>query len=269
MYNVKVYKYPSGWQYRIYSCLVGVNSVNKDLDYFRASQLEIFNPVLNQYEFFPATPDKCWRNIFSGKIERIPDIYIPEDAEKRKARSNVWEWFFTLTFNPSKVDSMDYDAVKKALSFWLNNARKRCPEMKYLLVPELHKSGRIHFHGLFANCASLGFVDSEHVTKDGQKIYNVGSYKLGFSTATRIVDNARCTKYISKYITKELCNITFGKKRYWASRNLDDVQPVEHILSFESLQQLEKSVSENCFFKKVLESGDLKITYIETGVLKV
>lgn len=287
MYNVKVYKYPSGWQYRIYSDIVGINSQDKDLYYFRASQFEVYNPILNQYEFFPASPEKCWRNIFSGKIERIPDIYIPEDEEKKKvrseyvsrarslnrvyhlARSNDWEWFFTLTFNPSKVDSMDYDSAKRALSFWLNNARKKCPEMKYLLVPELHKSGRIHFHGLFANCDPLGFVDSEHVTKDGQKIYNVGSYKLGFSTATRIIDNARCTKYISKYITKDLCNISFGKKRYWYSKNLDDIQPVEHVLSFESLQKLEKSVSKNCLFKKVLESGNLKITYIETGVLNI
>ena len=179
------------------------------------------------------------------------------------ARSNVWDWFFTLTFNPEKVDSFDYDSAKKALSVWLKHRREECPDMVYLLVPELHKSGRIHFHGLFSNCDNLEFVDSGHRTKKGQVIYNVGSYKLGWSTATRVDDNARVTKYLSKYITKDLCSSTFGKKRYWASRNIQDVEPFEQILSFDSLQEFEKSISEHCSFKKILESGDLKISYIE------
>lgn len=28
MYNVKLYKYPSGWQYRIYSNIVGFNPID-------------------------------------------------------------------------------------------------------------------------------------------------------------------------------------------------------------------------------------------------
>lgn len=281
MYNVKLYRYPSGWQYRIYSNIVGLNPTDVDLNYVTDSSCEVWNPLLNAYEYYPDSPDKCWRNIFSGDIEKKPDIYVPEDMEKKKARSeyvsrarslnrvyhlarsNVWDWFFTLTFNPEKVDSFDYDSAKKALSIWLNNVKKKCPDMVYLLVPELHKSGRIHFHGLFSKCDDLGFADSGHRTKKGQVIYNVGSYKLGWSTATRVDDNTRVTKYLSKYITKDLCNSTFGKKRYWASRNIEDVEPVEHILSFESLQEFERSISEHCSFKKILESGDMKISYIE------
>lgn len=281
MYNVKLYKYPFGWQYRIYSKCVGFNPINEDLKYITDISCEVWNSLLGCYEYYPDSPEKCWRNIFSGKIEKIPDIYVPEDMEKKKAhseyvsrarslnrvyhlaRSNVWDWFFTLTFNPEKVDSFDYDSAKKALSIWLKHQREKCPDMVYLLVPELHKSGRIHFHGLFSKCDDLGFVDSGHRTKKGQVIYNVGSYKLGWSTATRVDDNTRVTMYLSKYITKDLCNSTFGKKRYWASRNIQDVEPVEQILSFESLQQFEKSISEHCSFKKILESGDLKISYIE------
>lgn len=281
MYNVKLYKYPSGWQYRIYSKGVGFNPINEDLKYITDKSCEVWNSLLGCYEYYPDSPEKCWRNIFSGKIEKIPYIYVPEDMEKKKAhseyvsrarslnrvyhlaRSNVWDWFFTLTFNPEKVDSFDYDSAKKALSIWLKHQREKCPDMVYLLVPELHKSRRIHFHGLFSKCDDLGFVDSGHRTKKGQVIYNLGSYKLGWSTATRVDDNTRVTKYLSKYITKDLCNSTFGKKRYWASRNIQDVEPVEQILSFDSLQEFEKSISEYCSFKKILESGDMKISYIE------
>ena len=47
---------------------------------------------------------------------------------------------------------------------------------------------------------------------------NVGSYRLGWSTATRITDQAKVTKYIAKYISKDLCQVASGRKRYWCSR---------------------------------------------------
>lgn len=37
-----------------------------------------------------------------------------------------WDYFVTLTFDDT-------------------------PEMRYLIIPELHKSGRIHFHGVFSD----------------------------------------------------------------------------------------------------------------------
>ena len=104
------------------------------------------------------------------------------------AKSNEWEWFFTLTFNPEKVDSFNYANVTDKLSQWLKNMRKKCPDMMYLVVPEQHESGRWHFHGLFSHVENMRFVDSEKRDKKGRIIYNVGSYRLGFSTATQIED---------------------------------------------------------------------------------
>lgn len=119
---------------------------------------------------------------------------------------------FTLTFNPDKVDSFDYSETTKKLSKWLNNMRRTCPSMKYVVVPELHKSGRWHFHGLFSNVENMVFVDSEKRDKKGRVIYNVGKYRLGFSTATKIDDVAKSITYVTKYVTKELCEVTYGKK---------------------------------------------------------
>lgn len=138
------------------------------------------------------------------------------------ARSNQWDWFVTLTFNPQKVDSYDYEQCTKKLSVLLNNYRKICgSDFKYIVIPELHKTGRFHFHGLFANCENLDFVFSGKYTDKGQEIYNIGKYKLGFTTATKVQDNNRVALYISKYITKDMTAVISGKKKYWASRNCD------------------------------------------------
>lgn len=155
-------------------------------------------------------------------------------------KSNSWDWFFTLTFNPEKVDSFDYKETSKRLSQWLNNLRKKCAGMKYLVVPEQHKSGRWHFHGLFSNVDSLEFVSSGEYTDKGQEIFNVGNYKLGFSTAIRCDGSVKVVSYVSKYITKELCLITKGKKRYWVSKNLELPQEIK----YKTCDSLESILSE-------------------------
>ncbi len=136
------------------------------------------------------------------------------------ARANIWEWFVTITFDPEKVNSFNYDECTKKLSKWLNNTKSRyCKDMKYLFIPELHKSKRYHFHGLISNCTGLDFTDSGHKTDDGEVIYNIGKYKYGFTTATKVKDSQRVSMYIAKYVTKELTSTVKGKRRYWQSKN--------------------------------------------------
>lgn len=148
------------------------------------------------------------------------------------ARSNYFEWFITITFAPEKVDSFNYNVVVKKLGSYLDRIRRKCPDIKYIIIPERHKSGRFHFHGLFANCDNLGFIPSGHTTADGEPIYNIGSYRLGFTTATKITDNVRASNYIAKYITKDLLNHIKGKKRFWHSRNLQ--KPKERYILIEN-----------------------------------
>lgn len=232
MYNVKIYPYPAGWQYRIYSEVIGSDEP-AGLNAFQTVENSVEDLIWNKederWELQTFIPDQMWYNIFTDEFEHKPKLIRDRteyEIERSKqvsmsrtinrvyhlARSNTWEWFFTLTFNPEKVDSFDYDAVAKKLSVWLMHCRRTCPDMKYLVVPEKHKSGRYHFHGLFKNCENLGFKPTKKYTKDGVLIYNVGQYRLGFSTATPVQDNAKVVKYISKYITKDLCDCSFRQK---------------------------------------------------------
>ncbi|CAJ0600683.1 unnamed protein product [Cylicocyclus nassatus] len=136
------------------------------------------------------------------------------------ARAAQWEYFITLTFSPDAVDRYDYDVCLNKVRQWLNNQRKRyAPDLQYLFVPERHKDGAWHFHGLVAQCGAIKFSDSGH--KDGKNIiYNLGGWKYGFSTVTAVRDYHRCARYIGKYVTKELECIDLGRHRYIRSLNL-------------------------------------------------
>ena len=45
-------------------------------------------------------------------------------------------------------------------------------------------------------------------------------YQYGFTTATAVKDINRVSKYIGKYITKNICDLTPGRQRYFVSNNL-------------------------------------------------
>ncbi len=150
------------------------------------------------------------------------------------ARCNQWEYFVTFTFSKDKVNRYDYSECTKKLSKWLNNLKSKNKDLKYVVVPERHKDGAFHFHGLFSglNQKEIKYsgrnvikrVKSENRSKfikTSQQIFLFSSYKLGWMSATKVQSQERCCMYITKYITKDLCSVTFGKKRYWASRNLD------------------------------------------------
>jgi hypothetical protein len=148
------------------------------------------------------------------------------------SKNNSWEWFVTITLDKEKIDRYNYDEISKKLSKKLNNLKRVAPNMSYMIVPELHEDGAYHFHGLFSNIDNLKIVDSKKKTKDGKPIYNIKDFNLGFTTATKITDTKKASFYISKYVTKDLLNKTFNKKRYWCSQDLEKPnQRVEMIMN--------------------------------------
>ena len=113
---------------------------------------------------------------------------------------NEFDWFITLTIDPAKCDSFDYNALIRKLNVWLDN-RVRRRGLRYVVVPEYHKSGRIHFHGLINDV--LPAVNSGHKDKGGHEVYNLPDWTLGFTTAIRLYgDTAGAVRYVTKYIGK-------------------------------------------------------------------
>lgn len=139
---------------------------------------------------------------------------------------NLWEYFVTLTFNDLELGgTYSHIKVLEKLQNWLKVQRRNNPNMYYLFVPEFHKSGRIHFHGLVGNVPNWKLEKSRNsnnnrlIKVNGKQIYNLLNYKLGFSTISFIEDKFKVSLYISKYVTKDLIDLKH-KKRYWYSRNL-------------------------------------------------
>lgn len=159
-----------------------------------------------------------YKNLYNTKQNII-------DLAYENSLDTPWEYFVTLTFDDKLVDAKHYDYVADKLTNWLDYIRRSNPCMKYILVPELHKSGRIHFHGIFKNVPNWSLVEARNpcgklIKKNGIQIYNLSNYKLGYTTVSKVQNMEAVSVYISKYMTKELIDQDF-KKRYWCSRGLN------------------------------------------------
>lgn len=155
-----------------------------------------------------------------------------EDRERAKrrarakvaelARANDFTYFVTLTLDEKRIDRYDIKAQQRVFRCWLDNAVRRYG-LAYVLVPERHKDGAIHYHGLFND--ALSFVDSGTISRPGVKrpqrprskeqrelwldegghiVYNISEWSFGFSTAIGLYgDRHAAIAYVCKYIGKD------------------------------------------------------------------
>ena len=137
---------------------------------------------------------------------------------------NDFDLFCTFTFDPDKVDRFSLMNCWHKLDRWLNHQRERSNyELRYLIVPEQHKNGAWHFHALISHFNGI-LRDSGHKSGSGRPIYNITSYRSGFSTAVPIDSREAVANYVTKYITKDFVK-TFNQRRFFCSRNL--LRPVK------------------------------------------
>lgn len=137
------------------------------------------------------------------------------------ALCNGMKYFVTLTLDPALIDRYDMRAITRKLNAWCSNQVQR-NGLAYVLVPERHKDGAVHFHG-FVNDA-VEVEDSgtmtvpwdkkprrprdarqrrEWAAKGGRVVYNLPAWPLGFTTAIELYGDpvaavAYCCKYIGK-----------------------------------------------------------------------
>lgn len=184
---------------------------------------------------------------------------------RRLALANEFKWFVTLTIDPSKVDSLDVAAVTRKLNQWCSNQVKR-KGLRYILVPEFHQSGRVHYHGFFSD--SLEAVDSGTITgipgakgprkprskaqraewleAGGKVVYNLPGWSYGFTTAIELYgEYERAVAYVCKYIGKESQKI--GGRWYYSGGNL--CTPVEKFVDISAEELLENF--DNAWSKEV------------------
>lgn len=143
-------------------------------------------------------------------------------ALRRLCHCANFKYFVTLTLDASHIDRYDVPAIVRRMSQWCDN-RVRRKGLCYILVPERHKDGALHFHGLFND--ALPVVDSGTITKSnfkkprkprsvrqrdmwlsdgGHVVYNLPDWTLGFTTAIGLYDDyGKAINYVTKYIHKQ------------------------------------------------------------------
>lgn len=145
------------------------------------------------------------------------------------ALCNRFQVFVTLTLAPEKIDRYDPAEVVRKMSQWCGNHVRR-DGLRYVLVPEHHKDGAIHFHGFFgwedAETAARWCRDSGTISVPGRKapvrakseqyrerllaqggrvVYNLPAWTLGYTTAMELYgDYHQAVTYVCKYIGKEV-----------------------------------------------------------------
>lgn len=200
-------------------------------------KIKYYNKMYKKYEYSSFDKIKGFskhiRHNGSSTIEELEELKKYQLSIRKNKISDLalnnkdrFQYFITLTFDDNLVNSYSHENVQKKLKNWIDTQRRNNPNMYYILVPELHKSGRIHFHGIVGNVPNWKLKQAinpntgKEIIKDGARIYNLTNYKLGFTTVSKIKDSEKVCNYITKYITKELLNLK-NKKNYWFSRNLE------------------------------------------------
>ena len=145
---------------------------------------------------------------------------------RRLALSNKLDYFVTLTLDKEKIDRYDPKAIMQKVNRWLDNMVRR-HGLRYILVPERHKDGAIHFHGFFAGpglqVVESGVRHSEHM------IYNLPQWGFGFTAAMELYgEYSSAVGYVCKYIGKQEGERPMGRW-YYSGGDLKD-PPKEYAL---------------------------------------
>ena len=163
--------------------------------------------------------------------------------------NNEWEWFFTLTLNEKKIGDR-YDFVNCAsfvhrFTDLVYHKFKQC-SVKYIIVPERHKDGAWHFHGL------LSGIDKQFLDINNYGYYYIPDYHFGFSSMSPVVDSKRVANYILKYMVKgfNYLDIPKGKRKYFASRNLEYPEIEYDILDSDRIEELKN----NSYYVKQIDN---------------
>lgn len=148
---------------------------------------------------------------------------------------NKFDFFCTFTFNAQKVDRYNFPECKKKLSKVFHNYKVRyAPDFRYLVIPEFHKDGAVHFHGMVRGIRPNDLTVPDMIYRRDKKtdalerVPNTKKYvdwayysqKLGFFSCSAVRDYEACAHYVTKYITKDLADLPGNMNMFLSSKNL-------------------------------------------------
>lgn len=205
-----------------------------------------------------------------------PDKSIRQSVSRAKDKirgyimANDWQYWATQTFNGEVIDRYSLDDIIRRYGKRLRNLKARhYDDLQWLIVPEQHKDGAWHLHMFMAGIPQDRVVWSgrDYYNKKNQfvrRIYNwLDTIDYGFNDYMYIGDldpleRYKMANYVTKYITKDLAQVRFNKRMYWASRGLKSptvtntyVYDVNRVMSDKFI------ISDNTYYIKDNETGEI------------
>lgn len=151
----------------------------------------------------------------------LSNLYRARSTVRELAFCNSWEWFVTITINEANQDRYSISETKKRWGLAMKDFKKRYGErFSYIIVPEQHKDGAWHMHGLFHDVPPEALVKNEHGYWDMPFFRR----RFGFVSLSKIRDKERTCSYVTKYVTKSINEsgggMRFGEHLFFSSQGL-------------------------------------------------
>lgn len=190
---------------------------------------------------------------------------------------NPWQWFVTLTLDPQKYDRTNLPKFIKDLSQMIRDYRKRTGyPVKYLLIPEHHKDGCWHMHGLLLGLPAENlhaFTLSEHLPQrirqrlqDGVQVYTWEEYasRFGYASIEEIRNQEAVSGYIIKYITKDALNTIseLNAHAFYASKGLEHATIIHQDILSREIENPDFS-NEHCAVKWFQDLESAFLPFVE------
>ena len=122
---------------------------------------------------------------------------------RQLALSNEWDYFITLTLDPKKYDRFDLEKFHfDVTSFFRSINRRYRVHVNYLLVPERHKNGAWHLHGLISKLPSCLL----NINNNGYLDFELYSSKFGWCSLSPVRSQFAVALYITKHLGKQIYN---------------------------------------------------------------
>ncbi len=150
-----------------------------------------------------------------------------------KANEHEFKTFITLTFADIKYS--DIERANKVFNSFRTYIKRLKNDFKYVCVPEFQKRGAVHYHLL----TNIDYTDFNLLSQNEVKLWNPSSndWKIGRNikgwskgyTMVNSMTDINVIGYLTKYLTKDIDNRLWGKRRYLYSQNL--VKPDEYYIN--------------------------------------
>lgn len=219
---ISIYKYGDLYKINWYKSGIYTDTEQKDSKEYYKSELE----YMQAFQEFKSDGDyQHIREVYNKYSENNKNEKLQNNISRAKNKileyghCNKWDYFCTFTLNKNKQDRYDLKQYHKDFSNWIQNYNKKYDtKLEYILIPEQHKDGGWHEHGLFTGITK----DSLSINKYGHLDMEYYKNRFGWVCIEPIRDNTKCVFYITKYINKDLIQRKddVGAHLYYASKGL-------------------------------------------------